>query len=319
MRSTEWCPTLRPVNTPAIVGLLIMVVSEAATLAQVEPFWSWNTPIAWTGFILFADSVVFRARGNSWIRSAPREFLWLSLASIPLWLVFEFYNQFIRNWYYVGLPENPFLRYFGYAWSFATIWPALFEGAELIGVWRRAPAGDMMKTLGQTYMVFPRNAARISITIGALMLIVPLVWPSQYLAAPVWLGFIFLLDPINLRLGGESLARDFHEGRFDRFKNLVLSGFLCGILWEFWNYWAHTKWHYTVPIMERFKIFEMPLPGYFGFPAFAIECFTMYVFLRIAVSYVRSGFRFSPPTRTDANFSRDGIGSMGHHGRTIAL
>ena len=60
----------------------------------------------------------------------------------------------------------------------------------------------------------------------------------------------------------------------------MLSGFLCGVLWEFWNYWSRAKWHYTVPIMENLKIFEMPLPGYFGFPAFALECFTMYVFTR---------------------------------------
>ena len=52
------------------------------------------------------------------------------------------------------------------------------------------------------------------------------------------------------------------------------------MLWEFWNYWSRAKWHYTVPIMEHVKIFEMPLPGYLGFPAFALECFTMYVFVR---------------------------------------
>ena len=118
---------------------------------------------------------------------------------------------------------------------------------------------------------------RLSIAIGAALLIWPLVWPSQYLAAPVWLGFIFLLDPINERLGGESLARDCREGRVDRLVNLMLSGFLCGILWEFWNYWSRAKWHYTVPIMEHLKIFEMPVPGYLGFPAFALECFTMYL------------------------------------------
>jgi hypothetical protein len=115
---------------------------------------------------------------------------------------------------------------------------------------------------------------------GAAMLAWPVVWPSQYLAAPVWLGFIFLLDPINFRMGLPSLLGDFANGRFDRLKNLILSGFLCGILWEFWNYWASAKWHYTVPILEQFKIFEMPVPGYFGFPAFALECFTMYVFVR---------------------------------------
>src|SRR3954453_4262690 len=99
-------------NLMTWVGLAIMVGSEAATLARIEPFWSWNTPIAWTGFILFADGIVWRARGESWIRSAPREFVWLTLASVPLWLVFEFYNLFIENWLYVGLPENAALRYF---------------------------------------------------------------------------------------------------------------------------------------------------------------------------------------------------------------
>ena len=71
-----------------------MILSEAATLAKIEPFWSWNTPICWTGFILFADAIVYRARGNSWIRSNPREFAVLALASIPLWLVFEFFNLY---------------------------------------------------------------------------------------------------------------------------------------------------------------------------------------------------------------------------------
>src|SRR5206468_591393 len=122
-------------------GLAIMIVSQTATLAHVEPFWSWNTPICWTGFILFADGIVFRARGDSWLRSAPREFVLLALGSIPLWLVFEFLNRFIRNWYYVGLPENPIARYLGYAWAFATIWPALFEGAELVAVLRAGRAG----------------------------------------------------------------------------------------------------------------------------------------------------------------------------------
>jgi hypothetical protein len=113
-----------------------MIVTEAATIAQIEPFWSWNTPIAWTGFLIFADAIVWRARRDSWIRSDAREFVLLALVSIPLWLLFEGYNQIIRNWHYVGLPENPALRYFGYAWSFATIWPALFLGAELMSIVR---------------------------------------------------------------------------------------------------------------------------------------------------------------------------------------
>jgi hypothetical protein len=266
------------------LGLAIMIGSEIATLAHVEPFWSWNTPICWTGFILFADGVVFRARGDSWLRSAPREFALLALASIPLWLVFEFFNRFIHNWHYVGLPDNPAVRYFGYAWAFATIWPAIFEAAELVAVVRAGRPGQAGKA-GQNTGAPPAPAGflALSIAAGAVMLAWPLVWPSPYLAAPVFLGFIFLLDPINARLGAESLTGDVRAVRRDRIVNLALSGLFCGFLWELWNYWARTKWHYTVPIMERFKIFEMPVPGYFGFPGFAIECFAMYVFLRAIV------------------------------------
>ena len=124
-------------NTGAFIGLVVMIVSGGATLAGYSFFAQWNTPICWTGFILFADSVVYRARGSSWIRSSPREFVFLTIVSIPLWLVFEFYNLYIRNWHYVGLPANVAVRYFGYAWSFATIWPAIFEAADLVAVWRR--------------------------------------------------------------------------------------------------------------------------------------------------------------------------------------
>lgn len=261
-----------------------MVGSEIATLAGIEPFASWNTPICWTGFILFADAIVYRARGNSWMRSSFGEFAALALASIPLWLVFEWLNLYLRNWRYVGLPENPALRYFGYAWSFATIWPAIFEGAELVGVMRAGRAGAAGSAGWAGHPAHPAFPA-LSIAAGVLMLASPLVVApavARYLAAPVWLGFIFLLDPINARLGGASLAGDLRSHRYDRSINLILSGFLCGVLWELWNYWAKTKWVYTVPIFEKLKIFEMPVLGYFGFPAFALECFTMYVFVRLA-------------------------------------
>jgi hypothetical protein len=279
------------------IGLAIMIVSETMTLAQVEPFWSWNTPIAWTGFIIFADAIVWHARGDSWIRSAPLEFAALALASIALWIVFEGFNRVIDNWYYTGLPENAALRYFGYAWSFATIWPAIFEGAELTAVLRASRAGKAGPIAGATDSTAPAPtplpalpAELLSVIAGALMLASPFLTSpptARYLAAPVWLGFIFLLDPINARLGGESLWVDWRAGRRDPIVNLLSSGFLCGLLWEFWNFWSRAKWHYSVPIMEDWKIFEMPIPGYFGFPAFALECFTMYVFVRRLV--VRNG------------------------------
>jgi hypothetical protein len=55
---------------------------------------------------------------------------------------------------------------------------------------------------------------------------------------------------------------------------------VCGILWEFWNYWAGARWIYVFPLAQHWKLFEMPAPGFLGFPPFAVECFAMYEFLR---------------------------------------
>ena len=65
---------------------------------------------------------------------------------------------------------------------------------------------------------------------------------------------------------------------------LMAAGMICGLLWEFWNYWAGAKWIYTVPFTRHSKYFEMPLLGLLGFPPFALECFAMYHFTRSLLS-----------------------------------
>jgi hypothetical protein len=261
------------------IGVLVMLLSEAGMLARIEPFASWHTPIAWTGYILLVDAIVWKRRGASWLCDRRAEFFFLACMSIPLWVVFELYNKFaLNNWYYVGLPENLVFRYAGYAWSFATISPAILETAELISSLRDRRASEH-----RADFIPPQRLgalAKASIVAGAVMLLVPVVYPSTYLAAPVWLGFIFLLDPLNAHAGSESILGDWRQGRTDRLLNLLLAGLACGIIWEFWNFWAHSKWIYNVPIFPEVKIFEMPLVGYGGFPPFAVECFTMYVAVR---------------------------------------
>jgi hypothetical protein len=261
------------------LGLVVLVISEGGVVARVEPFWTWHTPIAWTGYIMLVDGVVFGQRGSSWLTTSRREFLFLAVASIPLWVTFEAYNLLIENWYYINLPENVIVRSFGYAWAFATISPAIFETAELVSIWRgqRLAGVDPRPAAGGRRLT---GVDHVWIAAGAAMLLWPLVWPSPYLAAPVFVGFIFLLDPVNARAGDESLRVDMRAGSYDRLINLLAAGFICGGLWELWNFWARAKWIYTVPIFGDIKIFEMPVLGYFGFPPFAVECFVMYVFVR---------------------------------------
>jgi hypothetical protein len=269
----------RSLPLSAWLGLATIAVSEAGMFARIEPFWSWHTPIAWTGFIWFADGWIWKRRGESPISSDRAEMVFLALVSVPLWVVFEGYNKyFLHNWHYVGLPQILLVRYVGYGWAFATIWPAIFITGELVGAIRDRRAPDDRRR--NPPRVRLDAIAWISMIAGSVMLLTPIVFPSPWLAAPVWLGFIFLLDPVNARLGAESLRGDFRVGRTSRAVNLAIAGLACGLLWECWNYWAHTKWIYTVPVPPHIKVFEMPVAGYLGFPAFAVECFTMYVFVR---------------------------------------
>jgi hypothetical protein len=113
-----------------------------------------------------------------------------------------------------------------------------------------------------------------------VMLAIPIIYPSTWLAAPVWLGFIFLLDPLNAAVGAESIRGDLQTRHRGRLINLLIAGLVCGLVWEFWNFWARAKWIYNVPVPPHVRIFEMPIAGFAGFPPFAVECFVMYIFVR---------------------------------------
>ena len=253
-------------------GFVGLVSAETLLFTGFWAVTTYFTPIAWTCYILVVDAAVLAIRGNSRLHDYPKQFALLALLSIPLWLVFEAYNLRLQNWTYVGVPQGWPLALMGYGWSFATITPAIFETADLIesfGWFHRAPPFQL-----------PRGARASTVVFGAICLLLPLVVPqdvARRLFVLVWIGFIFFLDPINDHLGLPSLLRDFRQGYRSRFYSLLLSGFVCGWYWEFWNYWAAAKWYYIFPMFQHFKVFEMPIPGYLGFLPFALECFVMYV------------------------------------------
>jgi hypothetical protein len=287
--------TLRkgPVPVWGRLGLAIILLAELLLFLHVRGVEAFFTPIVWTGYLLFADSLVCSLKGSSLMADSRRSFLGLACWSVPLWLVFEAYNLRLRNWTYVGLPQNPLLRGLGYTWSFATIWPAIFETADLVSA--------LGLSRGKHHLLAPSSVEEgaggwwgaghayrpsrhlTAFVLGLACLTLPLLAPPRlagYLFGAVWVGFILLLDPINYSWGGRSLLRDLEQGETSRLIAFLLSGLVCGILWEFWNYWASAKWLYVFPMGQNWKVFEMPVPGYLGFPPFAVECLVMHEFLR---------------------------------------
>jgi hypothetical protein len=75
--------------------------------------------------------------------------------------------------------------------------------------------------------------------------------------------------------------RDWERGDPSKFLLLLTAGLACGLFWEFWNFWARSKWVYTVPFFDELKGFEMPFLGFLGFPPFAVECYVIYNFISL--------------------------------------
>ena len=258
-----------------------MVAAEALLFSGNIFVGHWMTPIVWTGYILFVDALLHRIKGKSPLVNDRLEFLLVCIISIGGWWLCEFYNapRFWKSdlelwWHYQNLEPNLMLRRVGYDWAFATIFPLLFLTAEVfaVTVFHRADRGRPVK-LSQPVLI-------VLIVFGVAGVLLPLIYPSPWFAPIIWLSFVFLLDPVNAIRGYPSITGDLSRGDWRRLWSLLASGLVCGVLWEFFNYWAISKWTYTVPYFGSIKIFEMPILGYLGFPAFAVECFTMYVFVR---------------------------------------
>ena len=51
-----------------------------------------------------------------------------------------------------------------------------------------------------------------------------------------------------------------------------IAALICGLFWETWNFYSLPKWLYSVPLVHRFLIFEMPLLGFSGYLPFGLLC-----------------------------------------------
>lgn len=266
-----------PVKTDADI---LELPRPQSTLAKLGRFVAPNmTPFCWFGFMFFMDGVL-QMQGGSPIRKRRHHFALLGLASIAIWCVFDAINFYsIKAWDYIGMPPDPVGRFIGYFIAFATIVPGmLLCGQMLMNLrlfdwarfrpWPRMPPGVLV----------------ISFLAGLAMLIWPLVHPNPITNLTLWTSLVFLLDPISYKLGRPSMWRDWQNGWYGRTLACFAGGLLCGFLWEFWNYWALSKWIYNLPFLgslEHVRYFEMPLPGLIGFLPFGIECWVMWQLIRI--------------------------------------
>ncbi|HSC70931.1 MAG TPA: DUF4332 domain-containing protein, partial [Candidatus Methylomirabilis sp.] len=227
--------------------------------------------IAWWSYIVLVDALTWRRRGSSLLRNRPWEFLVLAFWSVAIWNLFELLNFRLKNWFYVNVPTDFLSGAVFTFFAYATVVPGLFETYDLLRAYR---IGEHVRT--RPWRLRPSGLFLVQ-TAGLMMLICPMVWPRH--AYPLVWGFaVLLLDPMCYRTGesrARSLLAELERGDPRPALRLLLAGLICGGLWEFWNFWAYTKWMYSVPFFEDLKWFEMPPLGFLGFPPFTLECYVL--------------------------------------------
>lgn len=235
---------------------------------KLEPFATWYYLFAWWPYILGAEAALCLMGGYSSLFEEPRRFLIMLPLSVTLWLVFELYNFRLDNWQYLNLPANPWVRWAGYALSFATVLPGLSVTRRLLefwGVFDRAACKPWPKV---------RRLYGWCTHLGLACLVLPVLFPRTCFPL-VWAGPALLLEPVLHARGARSFLGGLALGRPRLLWQTLLAGGVCGLLWECWNYWARAKWVYSVPFVGDVKLFEMPVAGFLGFPVFALSCFAM--------------------------------------------
>lgn len=261
-----------------LIGFFVFLITSFLSINKIEPIHNLYYMFAWWSYIIFVDGIIQIIKKDSLIISRTKEFFIMLPISAAMWFIFEIINIRIENWKYVNIPFDTKMRYTGYIISYATVLPAIFETAELIQT-----LNIFKKLRLRAINLYEKNLKYFTYS-GIIMFVLIIALP-KYFFPFTWIFLTLIVEPINYKLGLVSLIREIRAARWEKFFSLILSGFLCGILWEMWNFNAGAKWIYTVPFVGNFKIFEMPLAGYLGFPVFAIECYGIYNLF----SYLRRG------------------------------
>jgi hypothetical protein len=235
------------------------------------------TPL-WLGYVLVVNALTYRRAGHCLLSDRPRYFLLLFAASACFWWVFECLNRFVQNWYYVGVEHlNPLQYFLVGTLPFSTVLPATMSTHELLNTFPGLTRG--LDEFPPITVRHPRLLAWSVLTIACAGLTGIGVWPD-YLFPLLWLSPLFIITSLQALGGRPTIFTPIAQGDWSRICRLALATLVCGLFWEMWNINSLPKWVYSVPFVDRFHVFEMPILGFAGYLPFGLECAVIAHFVR---------------------------------------
>jgi len=240
----------------------------------IQCLWEHSFLFLWVGYNLVVDAFNWTRTGTSLLTRSRPAYLGLFLLSIPGWWLFEFLNLYVQNWHYIlNRPVGDFEYAVRSSIDFSVVIPAVLSTAE---AWSSFPfLAGLSPWTGVT--VTPKRLA-VCLLLGIGMLVAVITLP-RYCFPLVWVSLYFIFDSLNRMMGVPSLLGFMEQGNGRPVVALALGALTCGFFWEMWNFYSLPKWVYTIPFVDFFHVFEMPLAGYLGYLPFGLEVFALYVLM----------------------------------------
>jgi hypothetical protein len=249
-------------------GIALVAIMWPVAWLQIQPISDNYFFPLWLGFILTIDGMVVLRTGTSPITRSGIWFATLFALSIPLWWLFEAFNQVLDNWQYHLPAEYGRLSYgIRASIAFSTVVPAVFVATEFIRSFRLNLLRSLPELrLGTGTLVMLHLA-------GWIMMACVLAFPT-YAFPLVWISVFFIIDPLATFAGGRSIGWHLRRDDWSPVFNIATGTVLCGFFWELWNMFALPKWTYAIPYAEFGHVFEMPILGYGGYIPFGLEIYS---------------------------------------------
>lgn len=251
-----------------IMGGILTVVSWITAWSDFGILTELSFFPLWLGYILTLNGLAGMIVGVSLLKRMHWSFCWLFIISTPFWWFFEGMNEIVHNWHYhFAHPISPLHHFIQASIDFSTVVPATMSASFFAFhiVKRFNLTRAMCMQVKPSYLVIFSLLGILSFSLLALF--------PEVTFPLVWIAPILIIESIAYAADYPSLLRDLQERDSGLVLSIMVGTLFTGFWWELWNYYSMPKWTYTIPYVGFWKVFEMPILGYMGYPFFGLIIF----------------------------------------------
>ncbi|MFQ5661540.1 MAG: hypothetical protein ACE5GZ_14075 [Gammaproteobacteria bacterium] len=265
-------PTRQPFPWWGWLALIALGLCWTLAWTRFSWFSQWQehtfTPL-WVSFIVVINALTCRRLGSCLLLDHTGFFLSLFFWSALFWWYFEYLNRFVQNWHYIGIEEfTPAAYVLHSSIAFSTVLPAVLSLCEYLS---SLPQMTLRQIKRPLHIPCRDSIAWLVILTTSFSLFGVSIWPD-YLFPFLWVSPLLILVSLQILQHEQTVFSGLAEGHWQSVTIPALAALACGFFWEMWNYYSAAKWIYTIPFVQRYELFEMPLVGYTGYLPFGLEC-----------------------------------------------